>query len=157
MTDCPDDERRAALNGHRILVAEDEVPVAMMMEDTIIDAGGMVLGPVISVPDALGLLDAAKADGGVSAAVINLRLGQHRTTRLAAALRNRACPSSTPPATAPTMTLMRTRRCRCWPSPTTLRIWSRHWKACLPRLAAQRGGWKSFARRASHPFPAPAL
>ncbi|RKK03464.1 response regulator [Pseudoroseomonas wenyumeiae] len=92
MTDCPDDERRAALNGHRILVAEDEVPVAMMMEDTIIDAGGMVLGPVISVPDALGLLDAAKADGGVSAAVINLRLGQHRTTRLAAALREQGVP-----------------------------------------------------------------
>lgn len=92
MTDCPDDGRRAALDGHRILVAEDEVPVAMMMEDSIIDAGGMVLGPVISVPDALGLLDAAMADGGVSAAVINLRLGQHRTTRLADALTQQGVP-----------------------------------------------------------------
>jgi hypothetical protein len=81
MTNCPDDQKRAVLEGRRILVAEDETVVAMVLEDTIIDAGGMVLGPVISVPDALGLLDAAKADGGVSAAVINLRLGQHGTTK----------------------------------------------------------------------------
>jgi CheY-like chemotaxis protein len=92
MTDCPDNRERAALKGHRILVAEDEVFVAMMMEDTIIDAGGMVLGPVVTVPDALGLLDAAKADGGISAAVINLRLGQHATTRLADALTAQSVP-----------------------------------------------------------------
>jgi len=92
MTDYPDDDRRAALKGQRILVAEDEVLVAMMMEDTIIDAGGMVLGPVVSVHDALSLLDAAQADGGVSAAVINLRLGQHSTTRLADALTEQGVP-----------------------------------------------------------------
>ncbi|MFC7555224.1 response regulator [Pseudoroseomonas wenyumeiae] len=63
----------------------------MMMEDTIINAGGMVLGPVVTVPYALGLLNAAKADGGISAAVINLRLGQH-TTRLADALTAQGVP-----------------------------------------------------------------
>jgi CheY-like chemotaxis protein len=92
MTHCPDDQKRAVLEGRRILVAEDETVVAMVLEDTIIDAGGVVLGPVISVPDALGLLEAAKADGGVSAAVINLRLGQHSTTQLADALTEQGVP-----------------------------------------------------------------
>ncbi|MBC9176050.1 response regulator [Pseudoroseomonas ludipueritiae] len=73
-------------------MAEDEALVAMMMEDCIVEAGGMVLGPVISVPDALRLLDAAMADGGVSAAVINLRLGRENTLRLADALAARRVP-----------------------------------------------------------------
>jgi CheY-like chemotaxis protein len=92
MTNCPDDQDRAVLEGQRILVAEDEMVLAMEMEDTIIAAGGMVLGPVTSVPDALGLLQAAKADGGISAAVINLRLGQYTTTRLADALTEQGVP-----------------------------------------------------------------
>lgn len=92
MTNCPDDQDRAVLEGQRILVAEDEIVLAMEMEDTIIAAGGMVLGPVTSVPDALGLLQAAKADGGISAAVINLRLGQCTTTRLADALTEQGVP-----------------------------------------------------------------
>lgn len=92
MTNCPDDQDRAVLEGHRILVAEDEAVLAMDMENTIITAGGMVLGPVASVPDALNLLHAAKADGGISAAVINLRLGQHTTTRLADALAEQGVP-----------------------------------------------------------------
>jgi CheY-like chemotaxis protein len=92
MIDCPDNQNRPALEGQRILVAEDEVFVAIMLEDTITDAGGMVLGPVISVPDALALLDAAKADGGISAAVINLRLGPHTTTKLADALTEQGVP-----------------------------------------------------------------
>jgi CheY-like chemotaxis protein len=92
MTHGPDDQTQAVLAGRRILVAEDETVVAMVLEDTIIDAGGMVLGPVASMPDALSLLQAAKADGGVSAAVINLRLGQHRTTKLADALTEQGVP-----------------------------------------------------------------
>jgi CheY-like chemotaxis protein len=92
MIDRPDNRDRLVLEGQRILVAEDEVLVAMMLEDTIIDAGGMVLGPVVSVPDALSLLDAAKADGGISAAVINLRLGQRTTTELADALTKQGVP-----------------------------------------------------------------
>jgi CheY-like chemotaxis protein len=40
----------------------------------------------------LGLLQAAKADGGISAAVINLRLGQYTTTRLADALTEQGVP-----------------------------------------------------------------
>jgi CheY-like chemotaxis protein len=92
MTNCPDDQDRAVLEGQRILVAEAEIVLAMEMEDTIIAAGGMVLGPVTSVPDALGLLQAAKADGGISAAVINLRLGQCTTTRLVDALTEQGVP-----------------------------------------------------------------
>jgi CheY-like chemotaxis protein len=92
MTNCPANANQPALEGHRILVAEDEMVVAMVLEDTIIDAGGMVLGPVASVHDALSLLHVAKADGGISAAVINLRLGQHNTTKLADALTEQNVP-----------------------------------------------------------------
>ena len=92
MTHGPDDQTQGVLAGHRILVAEDEMVVAMELEDTIIDAGGMVLGPVTSVPEAMSLLQAAKANGGISAAVINLRLGQQSTTRLADALTEHGVP-----------------------------------------------------------------
>lgn len=92
MTDRTDEQDPAALRDRRILVAEDEALVAMMMEDSIAEAGGLVLGPVISERDALHLLDVAMADGGVSAAVINLRLGQENTRRLADALAARGVP-----------------------------------------------------------------
>lgn len=92
MVDDPDNKDQILLEGQRILVAEDELFVSMMMEDTITEAGGMVLGPVISVSDALNLLDAASADGGIHAAVINLRLGQQTTTRLADALTEQGVP-----------------------------------------------------------------
>jgi CheY-like chemotaxis protein len=92
MTHRSDDQKQAVLDGRRILVAEDELLVAMVLEDTIIEAGGMVLGPVTSVLEAMSLLQAAKADGGISAAVINLRLGQQSTTKLADALTEQGVP-----------------------------------------------------------------
>jgi CheY-like chemotaxis protein len=92
MTHRSDDQKQAVLDGRRILVAEDELLVAMVLEDTIIEAGGMVLGPVTSVLEAMSLLQAAKANGGISAAVINLRLGQQSTTKLADALTEQGVP-----------------------------------------------------------------
>jgi CheY-like chemotaxis protein len=80
------------LNGKRILVVEDEFVVSMMLEDVLTDAGAMVLGPVVSVRDALGLLDVAMLDGGVSAAVLDLRLGRENGIVVADALRKRGVP-----------------------------------------------------------------
>ena len=57
--------------GARILVVEDEALVAMLIEDTLSDAGYRVLGPAATVADALALLAAERPDG----AVLDLNLG----------------------------------------------------------------------------------
>ena len=69
---------RAELKGLRVLVVEDEALVSMLVEDELRYAGAMVLGPAPSVGDALRLVEAAAADGGISAAVLDINLdGQH--------------------------------------------------------------------------------
>ena len=73
-------ERRAELTGKRVLVVEDEAPVSMLVEDELRAAGAEVVGPAPSVDDALRLVEAAAADGGLSAAVLDINLaGQHVT------------------------------------------------------------------------------
>ena len=56
-------DRPAKLKDMRVLIVEDE----------LLDAGATVLGPVPSVSDALRLVEAA-ADGGISAAVLDINL-----------------------------------------------------------------------------------
>ena len=46
----------------------------MLVEDGLLDAGAMVVGPAASVEEALRLIDAAESDGGLSAAVLDLNL-----------------------------------------------------------------------------------
>ena len=68
----------AKLTGKRVLVAEDEALVSILVEDLLRDAGATVLGPAHSVDDALRLVEAAAADGGISAAVLDINLeGRH--------------------------------------------------------------------------------
>jgi DNA-binding response OmpR family regulator len=55
----------------RILLVEDEALVAMLAEDTLLDSGFEVLGPYLTVADAL----AAVARGGFDAAVLDMNLG----------------------------------------------------------------------------------
>ena len=70
--------RPAKLEGKRILVVEDEVLVAMLVEDELRAVGAEVVGPVPTVDHALRLVEAAAADGGLSAAVLDINLnGQH--------------------------------------------------------------------------------
>ncbi len=70
--------RAAKLKGKRVLVVEDEALVSMLVEDELRDAGAKVLGPAPSVDHALQLIEAAAADGGISAAVLDINLdGQH--------------------------------------------------------------------------------
>jgi CheY-like chemotaxis protein len=59
-----------SLTGRRILVVEDETLVAMLVEDTLIDAGAVVLGPVATVAEALALLNAERP----AMAVLDLNL-----------------------------------------------------------------------------------
>lgn len=92
MTQTPDLGWKPDLDGTRILVAEDEAVIAMMVEDTLIDAGALVLGPVISVRDALQMVEVAMGDGGITAAVLDVQLGDGKVLRVADALRARGVP-----------------------------------------------------------------
>ncbi|MFN6953190.1 MAG: response regulator [Acetobacteraceae bacterium] len=55
----------------RILVVEDEAMVAMLLEDTLNDAGFQVLGPAATVAEAMAVLDAERPAG----AVLDINLG----------------------------------------------------------------------------------
>ncbi len=70
--------RPAELTGKRVLVVEDEALVSMLVEDELRDAGAEVMGPAPTVREALRLIEAAAADGGLGAAVLDINLdGQH--------------------------------------------------------------------------------
>jgi len=62
------------LRGRRVLLVEDEMLVAMMFEDVLLDAGAEVIGPATSVEEALLLIEAAAAGGGVDAAMLDINL-----------------------------------------------------------------------------------
>jgi DNA-binding response OmpR family regulator len=66
---------RTVLQGQRVLVVEDEALVAMLVAEELSDAGAEVVGPAFSVNKALGLIECAAADGGLSAAVLDINLG----------------------------------------------------------------------------------
>ncbi len=85
---CPGDglpDRRAKLKlkDERVLVVEDEALVSMLVEDGLRDAGATVLGPATTVGDALRLVEAAAADGGLSAAVLDINLQGDTVTPVA--------------------------------------------------------------------------
>ena len=68
----------ATLTSKRVLVVEDEALVSMLIEDELRDAGATVLGPAVGVDDAVRLVEAAAADGGMHAAVLDINLdGRH--------------------------------------------------------------------------------
>ena len=70
------------LTGRRILVVEDEALVAMLVEDALLDAGAIVLGPVATVAEALALLRQDLPD----VAVLDLNLAGETSTPVADAL-----------------------------------------------------------------------
>ena len=74
--------------GKRILVVEDEVIVAMLLEDILADAGATVVGPAARVARALEILGSEEVD----AALLDLNLAGEVTTLVAEELRRRAIP-----------------------------------------------------------------
>ena len=75
---CMDSPLGLPLRGKRVLVVEDEALVSMLLEDELRDAGVEVLGPAPTVREALRLVEAAAAGGGLSAAVLDINLdGRH--------------------------------------------------------------------------------
>ena len=60
----------AALSGRRVLIVEDESFIAFDLADAIENAGGVVLGPAMSVREALALI----ARDRVEAAILDVNL-----------------------------------------------------------------------------------
>ena len=79
----PIDSPDLTLRNQPVLVVEDEAMVAMLIEDGLLDAGAKVIGPAASVAEALQLIDTAMADGGLSAAVLDINLCGETVTPVA--------------------------------------------------------------------------
>jgi DNA-binding response OmpR family regulator len=68
------EDHHRMLRGKRVLVVEDEALIGMLLEDELLEAGAEVVGPACSVKEALELIDQVAADGGLSAAVLDINL-----------------------------------------------------------------------------------
>ncbi|HEY1559927.1 MAG TPA: hypothetical protein VGF71_03450 [Caulobacteraceae bacterium] len=76
------------LRGSRILVAEDEIIIAIEVQCALEDAGAQVVGPACTLNEALRL--AAEED--LTAAVLDLRLGSRSADGVAVILTRRGIP-----------------------------------------------------------------
>ena len=74
--------------GKRILVVEDEMIVAMLIEDILTDMGATVIGPAARVSRAIELLSVESVD----AALLDVNLAGEMTTPVAEELRRRGIP-----------------------------------------------------------------
>lgn len=76
------------LAGLRILVVEDEVLIAMFVEDLLLSRGCQVVGPASSVAEALDLMARERPN----AAVLDVNLGAERVYPVADALKEARIP-----------------------------------------------------------------
>lgn len=76
------------LKGARVLVVEDEMMAASMLEIVLGDAGCIVIGPAPSIADGLALIEGASVD----AAILDINLGGDPVFPLADALVQRQVP-----------------------------------------------------------------
>lgn len=78
----------SALRGRSVLVVEDETLVAMLVEDTLVDAGATVVGPAATVAQALDLLSRESPQ----MAVLDMNLAGETSESVADALVARGVP-----------------------------------------------------------------
>jgi CheY-like chemotaxis protein len=86
-----DQEQIAAegrLKQQRVLLVEDEMMVAMLVEDMLLDVGCEVIGPVTRVDEAL----ARTRDGGIDVAILDVNLDGQETYSVADALAEKGVP-----------------------------------------------------------------
>lgn len=81
-------DARHCLHGARILVAEDEVIIALELKAILCDAGADVVGPMHTVSQAL----AAASQGDLSAAILDITLGRSSIVPVARVLARRGIP-----------------------------------------------------------------
>lgn len=72
----------------RILVVEDEVLIADLLQEYLEELGHVVVGPAFSLADALALIDQHKLD----CAILDVTLGRDSSFEAAAALASRNVP-----------------------------------------------------------------
>jgi CheY-like chemotaxis protein len=76
------------LSNRKVLVVEDEMMIAMLIEDMLDEFGCKLVGPATNVPRALELIDKEKVD----IAVLDLNLDGKDTYAIADALRQKHVP-----------------------------------------------------------------
>jgi len=76
------------ISGRKVLIVEDEVIVAWLLEDMLADLGCAVVGPAASVKQALAMIDAAP----VEVAVLDVNLNGEMSYPVADALTARGVP-----------------------------------------------------------------
>ena len=76
------------LHARRILVVEDDALIAMLIEETLIDEGCVVIGPAATLAAALALA----RDEEIDAAVLDVDLAGSRTDAVADLLASRGIP-----------------------------------------------------------------
>ena len=81
---------KAAFDGRRILVVEDEMMIAMLVEDMLSDLGCRVVGPAYNFESALEM---ARTVEGVDAAILDVNLAGQPVFDVADALRERGVPA----------------------------------------------------------------
>jgi DNA-binding NtrC family response regulator len=84
----PQPKTVAWLRGCRILVVEDNFFIRIDLESILHDAGADIVGPCSGIADALGAL----ADGNVSAAILDVRLGSETVAPVARELTKKGTP-----------------------------------------------------------------
>jgi CheY-like chemotaxis protein len=78
------------LVGRRILVVEDEMMIAMLVEDMLSELGCSVIGPAHALDTALNL---ALTESGIDAALLDVNLGGQPVFAVADALRAKGVPA----------------------------------------------------------------
>lgn len=76
------------IDGHRILVVEDEALVAMLLETMLEDLGAVPVGPAQSVDEGRGLAEAEALDG----ALLDVNVAGQEVFPVAEALKARGVP-----------------------------------------------------------------
>ena len=80
----------STLVGRRILVVEDEMMIAMLVEDMLSELGCSVVGPAHALDVALNL---ARTEQGLDAALLDVNLGGQPVFAVADALREKGVPA----------------------------------------------------------------
>ena len=80
----------SALAGRRILVVEDELMIAMLVEDMLAELGCAVVGPAYAVDATLEL---TRTESSLDAALLDVNLGGQPVFAVADALREKGVPA----------------------------------------------------------------
>jgi len=76
------------LQNHNVLIVEDEILIGLELRDVLLDAGARVVGPAMSVAEALRLIDNEKP----TAAIVDVNLGSEVALPVAQRLEAAAVP-----------------------------------------------------------------